>query len=144
DEPSIAPGVDAELDSLRELRDGGKDAIARIQQEERARTGITSLKVGYNKVFGYYIEVTNPNLHNVPADYQRRQTITSGERFVTPALKEYEERVLTAAERIDTRERQLFDALRQRVGREIGRLPATARRVAELDALATFAEGAAR
>jgi DNA mismatch repair protein MutS len=144
DDAVIAPGIDAELDSLRELRDGGRDAIARIQADERARTGIPSLKVGFNKVFGYYIEVTRSNLHLVPADYQRRQTITSGERFVTPALKEHEERVLTAAERIESRERELFDALRAVAGAEIGRLQQIARTVAELDVLATLADVAAR
>ena len=92
DEPSIREGVDSDLDEWRSLRDGGKDAIARIQTEERARTGINSLKVGYNRVFGYFIEVTNSNSHLVPADYQRRQTLTGAERYVTPALKEYEEK----------------------------------------------------
>jgi DNA mismatch repair protein MutS len=140
----IATGIDAELDALRELRDGGRDAIARIQADERARTGIPSLKVGFNKVFGYYIEVTKSNLHLVPEDYQRRQTITSGERFVTPALKEHEERVLTAAERIESRERELFDALRAEAGAEIARLQRIARGVAELDVLATLADVAAR
>jgi len=140
----IATGVDAELDGLRELRDGGRDAIAKIQADERARTGIPSLKVGFNKVFGYYIEVTRSNLHLVPTDYQRRQTITSGERFVTPALKEHEERVLTAAERIEVRERELFDALRAEAGAEIARLQRIARTVAELDVLATLADVAAR
>jgi DNA mismatch repair protein MutS len=144
DEPTIAAGVDAELDGLRELRDGGKDAIARIQAEERARTGIASLKVGFNKVFGYYIEVTNANLSLVPSEYQRRQTITSGERFVTPALKEYEERVLTAAERIEVRERELFERLRAGVGAQIARLQQIARVIAELDVLSTLAEVAAR
>ena len=144
DEPTIATGVDAGLDELRELRDGGKDAIARIQSDERTRTGITSLKVGFNKVFGYYIEVTNSNLHLVPPDYQRRQTITSGERFVTPGLKAYEERVLSAAERIETRERELFERLRARAGDEIARLQAIARVIAELDVLGTLAEVAAR
>jgi DNA mismatch repair protein MutS len=144
EEPTIATGVDAALDELRTLRDGGKDAIARIQTEERARTGITSLKVGFNKVFGYYIEVTNSNLHLVPSDFQRRQTIASGERFVTQGLKEYEARVLSAAERIETRERELFDALRSRAGDEIARLQSIARAIAELDALSTFAEVAAR
>jgi len=144
EEPSIAIAVDAELDALRELRDGGKDAIARIQAEERTRTGIASLKVGFNKVFGYYIEVTNTNLGLVPADYQRRQTITSGERFVTPALKEYEERVLSAGERIATRERELFEALRAATGEEIGRLQRIGRVIAELDVLATLAEVATR
>jgi DNA mismatch repair protein MutS len=140
----IAPGVDPDLDALRELRDGGKDAIARIQADERTRTGISSLKVGFNKVFGYYIEVTNTNLHLVPPDYQRRQTITSGERFVTPALKEYEERVLTAAERIEARERDLFDAVRHAAGTEIARLQRIARAIAELDVLSTLADVAVR
>src|SRR6185436_5380726 len=106
---------------------------------ERTRTGIASLKVGFNKVFGYYIEITNSNLASVPPDYQRRQTITSGERFVTPALKEYEEKVLSAAERIETRERELFDALRGAAGHEIARLQAMARAIAELDVLSTLA-----
>jgi DNA mismatch repair protein MutS len=144
EEPAIAPGVDAELDSLRDVRDGGKDLIARIQSDERERTGIASLKVGFNKVFGYYIEVTKSNLHLVPGDYQRRQTITNGERFVTPALKEYESRVLTAAERIEIRERELFETLRSKVGAHIARLQRTARALGELDTLCTFAEVAAR
>jgi DNA mismatch repair protein MutS len=144
DESVIAAGIDADLDALRDIRDGGKDSIARIQAEERARTGINSLKIGFNKVFGYYIEVTNSNLASVPADYQRRQTITSGERFVTPALKEYEEKVLSAAERIESRERELFEALRSDAGRDIARLQAIARALAELDVLSTLAEVAAR
>src|SRR5688500_6431583 len=109
DEAAIRPGFDDELDALRALRDGGKDGIASIQAAERMRTGIQSLKVGYNKVFGYFIEVTNANQHLVPSDYQRRQTLTGAERYVTPALKEYEERVLTAVERIEARERLLFE-----------------------------------
>ena len=88
EDATIAAGVDAELDALRALRDGGKDKIAEIQAAERARTGIASLKVGYNRVFGYFIEVTNANKDAVPADYQRRQTLTGAERYVTPALKE--------------------------------------------------------
>jgi DNA mismatch repair protein MutS len=144
EDATIALGVDAELDSLRGLRDGGKDAIVRIQSEERTRTGIASLKVGFNKVFGYYIEVTNSNLRLVPPEYQRRQTITSGERFVTPALKEYEERVLSAAERIEQRERELFEAVRATAGRQIARLQQIARTIAELDVLSTLAEVAAR
>ncbi len=140
---AIRPGMDAALDELRALRDGGKDAIARIQSFERERTGIASLKVGYNRVFGYYIEISNANRHLVPADYQRRQTLTGGERYVTPALKEYEEKVLTATERIETRERELFEELRTKVGREIRRLQGVASRVAQLDVLSTFAEVAA-
>ena len=144
DDATIAVGVDPELDALRTLRDGGKDAIAAIQAEERARTGIPSLKVGFNKVFGYFIEVTNANRNLVPADYQRRQTLTGAERFVTPALKEYEEKVLTAAERIETRERALFETLRSSIGREIARVQCAARIVAELDVLAALADVAAR
>lgn len=144
DEDTIAPGVDAELDELRTLRDGGKDAIATIQQEERARTGISSLKVGYNKVFGYFLEISNANKHLVPPDYQRRQTLTGAERYVTPALKEYEEKVLSAAERIEARERDLFESLRREAGAAIRRWQAVARRVATIDVLASFADVAER
>jgi DNA mismatch repair protein MutS len=139
----ICSGVDATLEEWRALRDGGKDAIARIQATERARTGITTLKVGYNRVFGYYIEVTNPNRHLIPPDYQRRQTLSGAERYVTPSLKEYEEKVLTATERIEQRERELFEALRARVGAEIQRLQSVATRIATLDVLSTLAEVAA-
>ena len=144
DEASVRDGFDSTLDEWRALRDGGKDAIARIQAEERARTGINSLKVGYNKVFGYFIEVTNSYLHLVPSDYQRRQTLAGAERYVTPSLKEYEERVLTAAERVEDRERELFETLRSRVGNQVARLQAVAQIVAELDVLASLAEVAAR
>ena len=144
EEPTIAAGMDEELDRLRALRDGGKDGIARIQTAERERTGIASLKVGFNKVFGYYIEVTRSNLHLVPSDYQRRQTITNGERFVTPALKEYEETILTAGERIEARERSLFEALRTKVAQRISALQCAARAVALLDVVAALAEVAAR
>jgi len=143
DEDAIRPGVDAALDELRTLRDGGRDAIANIQAAERERTGISSLKVGYNRVFGYFIEITNANRHLIPDDYQRRQTLTGAERYVTPALKEYEERVLTATERIEARERELFDALRTRIGQAIRRLQRSAQLVAELDVLSTLAEVAA-
>jgi DNA mismatch repair protein MutS len=144
DEPSIRDGVDTALDEWRALRDGGKDGIAKIQTEERARTGISSLKVGYNKVFGYFIEVTNSNIHLVPSDYQRRQTLAGAERYVTPSLKEYEERVLTAAERVEERERELFESLRARIGSQVARLQSIAKIIAELDVLASLAEAAAR
>ena len=144
DEICIREGVDGDLDEWRSLRDGGKDAIARIQMDERARTGIHSLKVGYNRVFGYFIEVTNTNAHLVPTDYQRRQTLTGAERYVTPALKEHEEKVLNAAERIEERERQLFEALRKRIGAQIRRLQCAAQITAELDVLSTLAEVAGR
>ncbi len=141
---TIRSGIDSMLDELRALRDGGRDAIAQIQAAERARTGISSLKVGYNKVFGYYIEITNANKHLIPTDYQRRQTLIGAERYVTPALKEYEERVLTATERIEERERELFEQLRRSVGAEIGRLQAVATQIAVLDVLLSFAAVATR
>ena len=144
DEPAVRLGVDAELDDLRAIRDGGRDGIAGIQARERERTGIASLKVGYNKVFGYYIEVTNANAHLVPEDYQRRQTLSGAERYVTPELKEFEERVLTAAERIEVRERALFEALRERLGRDVSRLQSAAAMIAQLDVLAALAEVAER
>jgi DNA mismatch repair protein MutS len=144
DDETIRAGVDAELDELRALQRGGKDAIARIQAAERERTGIGSLRVGFNKVFGYFIEVTNANKDLVPADYQRRQTLTGAERYVTPELKEYEEKVLTASERIEARERSLFEALRASTGAAIARLQRAASAVAVLDVLAALAEAAER
>ncbi len=140
EDPTVRKGFDAELDELRSLRDGGKDGIAQIQSEERARTGISSLKVGYNRVFGYYIEVTNTHGHKIPDDYQRRQTLTGAERYITPALKDYEERVLSAADRIEARERALFDALRERIARDVSRLQCAARVLAELDVLSALGE----
>ena len=140
DDDAFHAGVDDRLDELRALRDGGKDAIAGIQSAERERTGIASLKVGYNRVFGYFIEVSNANRHLIPPDYQRRQTLTGGERYVTPALKEYEEKVLGATEQIEQRERELFEQLRLRVSATITRLQAAAVRVATLDVLSSFAQ----
>ena len=141
---TIALGVDAALDELRAIATGGKDAIASLQTVERQRTGIGSLKVGYNKVFGYFIEVTNANSHLVPEDYQRRQTLTGAERYVTPALKEFEDKVLHATERTEVLERQLFEALRARAGAQIRRLQQVSGALAQLDVLATLAEVASR
>src|SRR5690606_7691596 len=106
----------------------------------RARTGIKSLKVGFNKVFGYYIEVTRPNLHLVPPDYQRKQTLAGAERFITPALKEQEAKVLGAEERVVEREYELFTQLRDAVAAQAAAIQAAARRIATLDALAALAE----
>ena len=106
---SRATGVDRELDELRTISRSGKQVIAEMEERERARTGIGSLKVRYNRVFGYYIEISKSNLHAVPADYHRKQTIAGGERFITPALKEYEEKVLGADERILERELEIFE-----------------------------------
>ena len=107
-------GVDPELDELRTISRSGKQVIAEMEERERARTGIASLKVRYNRVFGYYIEISKSNLHAVPPDYHRKQTIAGGERFITPALKEYEEKVLGADERILERELEIFEQLRTR------------------------------
>jgi DNA mismatch repair protein MutS len=141
---TISTGVSAELDDLRGIASGGKDSIAALQQAERERTGIQSLKVGHNRVFGYFIEVTNANAHLVPPDYQRRQTLAGAERYVTEALKEFEAKVLGATERIESLERALFDSLRAKVGREIARLQAIAARLATLDVLAALADVSVR
>ena len=136
----VRRGYDTELDELSELRDGGKRYIASLQARERERIGIASLKVGFNKVFGYYIEVTRPNLPAVPADYERRQTLTNAERFVTAELKEYEAKVLGAEERISAREAEVIEGLRRFVGQQIERVQATAVILARLDAWAGLAE----
>jgi len=114
-----------------------------MEEAERVRTGISSLKIRYNRVFGYYIEITKANLANAPADYIRKQTIAGGERYITPALKEYEDKVLHADERIVARELALFEALRTRVAGEAPRILDTARSVASLDTLAALADTAA-
>jgi DNA mismatch repair protein MutS len=139
----IRDGVDRELDELRHISRSGKQVIAELEQAERTRTGISSLKIRFNRVFGYYIEISKANLHNVPSDYLRKQTIAGGERFVTPALKDYEEKVLGADERILEREVELFDTLRAEVAAEAGAIQATARAVAAADVLAALAEAAA-
>jgi DNA mismatch repair protein MutS len=136
-------GVDRELDDLRTISRSGKQVIAEMEERERARTGIASLKVRFNRVFGYYIEITKSNLRAVPADYHRKQTIAGGERFITPALKEYEDKVLGADERILERELEIFEALRTAVAAEAPPIQATARALATLDVLAAFAEDAA-
>jgi DNA mismatch repair protein MutS len=136
-------GVDRELDELRTISRSGKQVIAEMEERERARTGIASLKVRYNRVFGYYIEISKSNLHAVPPDYHRKQTIAGGERYITPALKEYEEKVLGADERILERELAIFERLRTAVGAEAPRIQATARALATLDVLAALAEDAA-
>jgi DNA mismatch repair protein MutS len=139
----IRDGVDRELDELRTISRSGKQIIAEMETRERERTGIGSLKVRYNRVFGYYIEVSKSNLAAVPADYLRKQTIAGGERFITPALKEYEEKVLGADERILERELELFETLRTGVAAEAVRIQATSRALAGLDVLAALAETAA-
>jgi DNA mismatch repair protein MutS len=138
----IRDGVDPELDDLRHISRSGKQVIAEMEERERARTGINSLKVRFNRVFGYYIEISKANLHNVPPDYHRKQTVAGGERFITPALKEYEEKVLGADERILEREVELFEALRAAVATEASRVQDTARALAILDVLGALADTA--
>ncbi len=140
----VRDGVDPELDELRSTSRGGRETIAAIEQRERERTGIQSLKVRFNRVFGYYIEVSKPNLPLVPADYVRKQTIAGGERFVTPELKDYEDRVLRADELILERETRLFEELRGRVAAGARRIQQTSRAAAALDVLASLAEAATR
>jgi DNA mismatch repair protein MutS len=139
----IREGYDADLDSLRATEREGKAWIDALEADERERTGIDSLKVGFNQVHGYYIEVTNPNLESVPDDYQRRQTLKNSERFVTPELKEREEEIVTAEDRADDLEYQLFTTLRASVAEETERVQAVADAIAALDALQSLATVAA-
>ena len=136
----IRKGYNAELDELRELAFSGKDWIARAQVTERERTKIPSLKVGYNRVFGYYIEVTNPHLEKIPDNFIRKQTLVNAERFITPELKEMEERILHAEERISSLESSLFDELRQDAARNAEAIQEDGRLVGELDALLSLAQ----
>jgi DNA mismatch repair protein MutS len=135
-------GFDAEIDELRRISRSGRQVIADMETRERERTGIASLKVRFNRVFGYYLEVSKANLHLVPADYERKQTIAGGERFSTPALRDYEGKILGAEERVLARELQVFDELRQHLVEQAGRIQATARALAALDAVAGLAETA--
>jgi DNA mismatch repair protein MutS len=140
---AIREGVDAELDELRELSRSGRQALVAIEERERARTGIGSLKVRFNSVFGYYLEVTKANAKAVPADYERKQTLVNAERFTTPELKEYESKILTAQERSGEIERRIFAELRRQLLEAAGRMRETARKIAEIDLLACFAHLAA-
>jgi DNA mismatch repair protein MutS len=140
----IKDGFDAGLDELRSISRSGKSFIALLEKKERERTRIGSLKVRYNRVFGYYIEVTKSNLHLVPPDYMRKQTLVSSERFLTPELKEYEDKVLTAEEKIVALEHRIFLAVREEIARAVERLQRIAAAVAQLDVLCALAELAAR
>jgi len=139
----IRAGVDAELDELRELGRSGRQSLAAIEERERQRTGIGSLKIRFNSVFGYYLEVTKANSRSVPDNYERKQTLVNAERFTTPELKEYETKILTAQERSGEIERRIFAELRRQLLDAAGRMRETARRVAEIDLLACFAHLAA-
>ncbi len=139
----IRKGISAELDELQRLRSEGKQTLAHIEERERERTGIGSLKVRFNKVFGYYIEVTKSKLGAVPDDYIRKQTLVGAERYITPELKEYEEKITTAEERISVMEAELFEALRGRVADQAARIRQTAQAIATIDVLGALAEVAA-
>jgi len=136
---AIAPGVDAELDDLRSISSTGRQSIAAIEERERARTGIGSLKVRYNSVFGYYIEITKANLAMAPADYERKQTLVNAERFTTPELKEYEVKILTAHDRCIEIEKRIFSELRRAVLETASRIRRASAAVAEADLLINFA-----
>jgi len=136
----IKAGYDADLDALRDIARGGKEWIVRFQAQEIERTAIPSLKVGFNQVFGYYIEITHTHAAKVPSDYQRKQTLKNAERYITPELKEYEEKVLSAEEKIQQREYEMFLAIRDQVAGQTPRLLQTGEVLAQLDVLASLAE----
>jgi DNA mismatch repair protein MutS len=140
---AIAQGIDGELDDLRAVSTTGRQAIAAIEERERQRTGIGSLKVRYNSVFGYYIEITKANQALAPADYERKQTLVNAERFTTPELKEYERKILTAHDRCIEIEKRIFAELRKTVLGSAGRIRRSSAAVAEADLLACFAHLAA-
>ena len=135
----IRRGFDAELDALRDLSHTSRQTIAAMEDRERKRTGIGSLKIRYNQVFGFYIEISKPNLHLAPPDFERKQTLANAERFTTPELKEYESKVLAADERIAEIERRLFAEVRSWVAQQSPRVRRTAAAIAQLDVLANFA-----
>ncbi|HET6175308.1 MAG TPA: DNA mismatch repair protein MutS [Candidatus Sulfotelmatobacter sp.] len=139
----IAAGIEQSLDELRDLSRNSKQVLAQIEQRERGRTGISSLKVKFNSIFGYYIEISKSNLHLVPQDYDRKQTLVNAERFTTPELKEYEAKILDAQEKIVEIERRLFTELRTSIAAEAKRIRQTALALAEVDVLASLAHIAA-
>ena len=138
----IRPGYDSEVDRLHDILSGGKGVIAQVEAREREKTGIKSLKVGYNKVFGYYIEVSKSYYDQVPGDYIRKQTLAGCERYITQELKDLEHTILTASDRVVALEYDLFTRLRETVGAQMGRIQATAAAIAELDALGSLAAAA--
>jgi DNA mismatch repair protein MutS len=139
----IRRGFNAELDELRDIMKQGRQIIAGMEDRERKRTGIASLKIRYNQVFGYYIEISKPNLHLAPADYERKQTLVNAERFTSGELKEYERKVLSAEERVLEIEHRLYGEMREAIAREAARLRRAAAAIAQTDVLANFARIAA-
>jgi DNA mismatch repair protein MutS len=143
DSPTIRAGYDPELDELRDLSQNGRQFIAQIELRERTRTGIASLKVRFNNVFGYYIEISKANLHLTPADYERKQTLVNAERFTTPELKEYERKVLAAEEKILEIEKRIFGEIRQKTADHAQSIRKTGAAVGELDVASALAQVAA-
>ena len=139
---AIRPAYDASLDELRDIRHNSRQYVAQIEARERARTNIQSLKVRFNNVFGYYIEISKPNLHLAPADYERKQTLVNAERFTTPELKELESKILDAEDKILTLERSIFNELRTFAASHSARIRKTAAALAELDVTAALAQAA--
>ncbi|EHQ89937.1 DNA mismatch repair protein MutS [Desulfosporosinus youngiae] len=140
----IKTGYSQEVDELRLISAGGKEWLAQLENSERERTGIRSLKIGYNKVFGYYIEITHANAHLIPSDYQRKQTLSNAERFITPELKEYELKIIGAEEKLKDLEYELILALREEVRRNTKRIIRAAQVLAEIDVFVSLAEAAVR
>jgi len=150
DPPSVAndPGVirtgyNAQLDELHAITKQGRQIIAAMEERERKRTGIGSLKIRYNNIFGFYIEISNANAHLAPADYERKQTLVNAERFTSPELKSHEQKVLSAEERVREIERRLYSEIREGIAHQAGRLRKTASGIAQLDVLVNFARIAA-
>lgn len=140
----IASGFSSELDELRSILSGGKEYLMAQEEAERERTGIKNLRVSYNKIFGYYIEVTKSNIENVPENYIRKQTLTNAERYITPELKEFEEKVLTASEKVIRLEAELYEQIRSKIDAEQDRLKADCEILACLDSLYSLAEVAVK
>jgi len=134
----IRRGFNAELDELRDITTRGRQIIASMEERERKRTGIGSLKIRYNQVFGFYIEISKANLHLAPADYDRKQTLVNAERFTSAELKEHEQKVLSAEERIQEIERRLYSEILETIAREAARLRETSAAIAQLDVLVNF------
>src|SRR5262249_11482770 len=141
---AIKSGVDAALDSLRTIARDSKSVLMQIEARERERTGINSLKIRFNNVFGYYIEVSKSNLSRVPSDYMRKQTLVNAERFITPDLKELEEKITGAEEKAIAIEVRLYEELLEALSQSAGRILATPSAVGQLDGLASFASIAVR
>lgn len=139
----IRPGFDSETDRLRDIMSGAKETIAAIENRERERTGIKKLKIGYNRVFGYYIEIPRSSGQEIPGDYVRKQTLTSGERYINDELKQMESAILTAEDRLKALEYELFTKLREYVASQVARVQSTAAAIAELDVYCAFAQTAA-